>query len=268
MARRRKGKKERGGRRQGEARGASRLSEERLSRTGGILAELNQSPARSLLGATTAEDMAAPDEAVLAAPAEAEEKAAAEATAPGASAGPAEGADAAPAEPGAGPAEGPAPSAGEGGPGPAPERAHGEALEALLEEVAARGIEPKAPLPEGEDAPLEDLPVYVDRAPRVPLETYVKVVKGERIARALASDISESGIFLAAMALPTVRVGERVHLELALPGEQEPIWAQGEVVRDGTRIGFHSLAIRFTYLSEVDRAQIRDYVRARAHLVE
>lgn len=105
--------------------------------------------------------------------------------------------------------------------------------------------------------------VFVNRSLRVPLESYVKVVKDGRVARAMASDISISGVFLSAMALPTVGAGDLVRIEVALPGGFGPIHAEGQVVRDGTVVGFHAIAIRFTDLPTSALEAIQRFVEAR-----
>jgi len=264
------------GKRTGKSRGKgaqARFKADRLKATGGILADLNKStsPAKTLLGGVGKDDMDADADAVLAAPEPATEAPAAAPEAPPAEAatdtapatakdatdaaevpeatGAAETAEAAEASPAA-PADGARAGSVEVPSG----------LDALLDTVSREGLQPKAPEPlPGE----EDIPVHIDRPLRVPLESYVKVVKGERVARALARDISENGIYLAAMALPMVVAGDEVRLEVTLP-DAEPIWVQGKAVRDLTDKGFHALAIHFQNLAGGDREAIRAYVAARA----
>ena len=243
MASRAKGGKS-GGKSRGK-RAQSRFQADRLKATGGILADLNktQSPAKTLLGGVGKGEMEADADAVLAAPPAAEVPAAPETPAPPA--------------PEARTAEAPPPNAD---PAPTAPVEVPSGLDALLDTVSRDGLQPKPPKPLPGEA---DIQIHVDRPTRVPLESYVKVVKGERVARALARDISENGIYLAAMALPMVVAGDEVRLEVTLP-DAEPIWVQGRAVRDLTDKGFHALAIHFQNLAGADREAIRTYVADRA----
>ena len=146
-----------------------------------------------------------------------------------------------------------------------PESAH-DALEALLDEVAVGGLGTVAPRPE--DGPLAALDsVEVFRAERVPFEGYVRVEHGERVVRALGHDLSETGVYLAAMGSPLAEQGDELNLELPLPDGEEPIWMTGRVVRCEVRHGFFAVAVAFGNLISSDLVRIQAYVSARAHLV-
>jgi hypothetical protein len=144
-----------------------------------------------------------------------------------------------------------------------PPSGSGSALDDLLDAVAREGLSPREEPPVEAVADVEGLSIHVERAPRVPLEVYVKVVKGERVARAMTRDVSVSGLYLAALTLPVAQPGDAVMVELCLPGSTEPIWAQAEVVRDENVGGFPALALRFSRLTEADTAALSGYVESR-----
>jgi hypothetical protein len=100
--------------------------------------------------------------------------------------------------------------------------------------------------------------------PRAPLDIYLnKYVSGvPYLAR--TSDISSEGIRLARLLEPA-HAHRRVGLQFQLPGSEEVIYAEGELVE-----GFEKLAqgarpaqgVRFTLLTERHRRLIRAYVEA------
>lgn len=150
-------------------------------------------------------------------------------------------------------------------PAPPPEAAH-DALEALLDEVALGGLGAEASRTDAEALAASDT-VEVGRAERVPFEGYVRVEHADRVVRALGHDLSETGIYLAAMGSPLADPGEELKLELPLPDGDEPIWMTGRVVRCEVRHGFFAVAVSFGNLVSSDLARIKAYVGARAHLV-
>ncbi|MDF1563465.1 MAG: PilZ domain-containing protein [Deltaproteobacteria bacterium] len=148
----------------------------------------------------------------------------------------------------------------------APPEAARDALEALLDEVAIGGLGPVAPRPPDEPLAVLDT-VEVSRAERVPFEGYVRVEAGDRVVRALGHDLSETGIFLAAMGSPIAGQGEELNLEIPLPDGEEPIWMTGRVVRCEERQGFFAVAVSFGHLISADRTRLKAYVSDRARLL-
>lgn len=67
---------------------------------------------------------------------------------------------------------------------------------------------------------------------RVPVDIYVnKVIDGvPHLAR--TRDISRSGLYLHRLLEPEAPSGARIAVELVLPGTDEVLWAEAEVVRD------------------------------------
>jgi hypothetical protein len=102
------------------------------------------------------------------------------------------------------------------------------------------------------------MPTY-RRRPRVPLNVLLNKVLGESMYMCHAADISEDGIFLSRLLEPAFE-GREVSLEFALPGEEEVLWARGQIVREGRRRRCEGAAIRFTILPDSYRDKIRSYV--------
>jgi hypothetical protein len=100
---------------------------------------------------------------------------------------------------------------------------------------------------------------------RVPLDIYLnKYVSGVPYM-ARTSDISPEGISLAHLIEPQI-AGKRVGLQFQLPGSEEVIYAEGEVVREwiDSRAVADGSGIRFTLLTERHRRIIDQYVASHA----
>lgn len=77
-------------------------------------------------------------------------------------------------------------------------------------------------------------------------------------------DISTDGVRLARLLEPE-RTGRRVGLQFQLPGSNEVIYAEGEVVREWVEAEAAAAhAVKFTLLTERHRRAIRAYVEQRA----
>lgn len=75
-----------------------------------------------------------------------------------------------------------------------------------------------------------------------------------------SSDISSEGLGLTRLIEPA-HPGKRVGLQFQLPGSDEVIYAEGEVVREWEQLGNQERdAVRFTLLTERHRRMIREYV--------
>lgn len=79
---------------------------------------------------------------------------------------------------------------------------------------------------------------------------------------ARASDISREGVGLARLIEPELE-GHRVGLQFQLPGSEEVIYAEGEVVREWAEAGEAAVqgsGVRFTLLTERHRRLIEGFV--------
>lgn len=99
------------------------------------------------------------------------------------------------------------------------------------------------------------------KASRVPLDIYLnKYVSGVPYM-ARTSDISPEGVNLAHLIEPQFH-GKRVGLQFQLPGTEEVIYAEGEIVRGWVDSRDEGSGIRFTLLTERHRRLIDQYVSA------
>jgi hypothetical protein len=97
------------------------------------------------------------------------------------------------------------------------------------------------------------------KGPRARLEIYAnKYVSGTPYA-VKTLDISPQGVRLSRLLEPTSRA-RRVGLQFQLPGSDEVIYAEGEVVRDWANPNRGGSGVRFTLLTERHRKLIDDYV--------
>jgi hypothetical protein len=98
---------------------------------------------------------------------------------------------------------------------------------------------------------------------RVPLDIYLnKYMKGVPYLTH-AADISQEGVSLSRLIEPS-HDARRVGLQFQLPGSEEVIYAEGEVVREwveaSPRQNNERSGVRFTLLTERHRRMIDDYV--------
>ncbi|MHB8874168.1 MAG: PilZ domain-containing protein [Myxococcaceae bacterium] len=94
---------------------------------------------------------------------------------------------------------------------------------------------------------------------RVPLDIYLnKYVSGVPYM-ARTSDISNEGVSLSRLLEPQL-AGKRVGLQFQLPGSEEVIYAEGEVVREWIDASTEGSGVRFTLLTERHRRLIDKYV--------
>jgi PilZ domain-containing protein len=104
---------------------------------------------------------------------------------------------------------------------------------------------------------------------RVPLDIYMNKYMGGVPYMARAADISQEGVSLARLLEPEQDT-RRVGLQFQLPGSDEVIYAEGEVVREWVEAGVQQderSGVRFTLLTQRHRRLIDDYVTrsAQAH---
>jgi hypothetical protein len=104
--------------------------------------------------------------------------------------------------------------------------------------------------------------------PRVPLQMFLNEYVRDCPYRALAVNVSPTGLFLQKLAEPTLRHARAVGLEFELPGTGEVIWARAESRFDTIADDFHLTGLRFTAMARKHERLVRDYVRERDWLLE
>jgi hypothetical protein len=99
--------------------------------------------------------------------------------------------------------------------------------------------------------------------PRAQLNVYLNKYIGGVPYTAFAQDISPTGLSLTHLLEPS-QAGARVGLQFQLPGCEEVIYAEGNVVRQWASKDRPSSGVHFTLLTERHREMIASYVEARA----
>ncbi len=96
---------------------------------------------------------------------------------------------------------------------------------------------------------------------RVPLDIYLNKYVAGVPYMARTADISREGVALANLIEPD-QSGKRVGLQFQLPGSEEVIYAEGEIVREWLSTGAEGSGVKFTLLTERHRRMIDQYVTA------
>ena len=94
---------------------------------------------------------------------------------------------------------------------------------------------------------------------RAPLDVYLNKYVGGVPYMARANDISADGLSLAHLIEPQHH-RKRVGLQFQLPGTDEVIYAEGEIVREWLGDSTEGSGVRFTLLTERHRRMIESYV--------
>ena len=96
---------------------------------------------------------------------------------------------------------------------------------------------------------------------RVPLDIYLNKYVAGVPYMARTSNISKEGVSLAHLIEPDLN-GRRVGLQFQLPGSEEVIYAEGEVVREWASLSRNreGSGVKFTLLTERHRRLIEAYV--------
>ncbi|MCY1022968.1 PilZ domain-containing protein [Pyxidicoccus sp. MSG2] len=100
------------------------------------------------------------------------------------------------------------------------------------------------------------------KARRAPLDIYLNKYMGGVPYMSRAADISQEGVSLARLLEPQ-HEAKRVGLQFQLPGSEEIIYAEGEVVREWVEAASakrERSGVRFTLLTERHRKMIDAYV--------
>jgi PilZ domain len=94
---------------------------------------------------------------------------------------------------------------------------------------------------------------------RVPLDVYMNKYVAGVPYMARTSNISRDGVSLAHLIEPAQH-GSRVGLQFQLPGSEEVIYAEGEIVREWLDSSAEGSGIKFTLLTERHKKLINQYV--------
>ncbi len=96
---------------------------------------------------------------------------------------------------------------------------------------------------------------------RVPLDIYLNKYVAGVPYMARTANISKEGVSLAHLIEPELN-GRRVGLQFQLPGSEEVIYAEGEVVREWASLSQkrEGSGVKFTLLTERHRRLIEQYV--------
>lgn len=105
------------------------------------------------------------------------------------------------------------------------------------------------------------------KSPRVPVDVFVnKFIDGTPYL-CRTTDISAEGIYVGALIEPDAAAANEepatIGLQFQLPGTEEVIYAEGEIVRAQERKRTRGYGIRFTHLARRHQQIIEQYVRAR-----
>jgi c-di-GMP-binding flagellar brake protein YcgR len=98
---------------------------------------------------------------------------------------------------------------------------------------------------------------------RVRMQVYLNEYVKDHPHRALALDISETGLAIQKLTEPLAHRARLVALELELPGTNEIIWASAESRFDHIGDDFHFSGLRFAAMARRHERLLRDYVRER-----
>lgn len=106
---------------------------------------------------------------------------------------------------------------------------------------------------------------------RVPTEMFMNQYISDQPFRAMAGNLSESGVLLNRVkSTRKCRPGRRqvVGLEFELPGTGEIIWARGEICYQAKDSYFYTDGVRFTAMPKVHARLLRDFCMEsrRSHL--
>ncbi len=97
----------------------------------------------------------------------------------------------------------------------------------------------------------------------VPVALYAQLVADEEVLPAFVTGISEHGLHLDSLAILGNRRTDRLQLQLALPGEPDPLWIGAEIIRDQPGLLFNDTAVRFLCMANSHWRALRRWVRVR-----
>jgi hypothetical protein len=97
----------------------------------------------------------------------------------------------------------------------------------------------------------------------VPVALYAELAADDEVLPAFVTSIGEQGLVLDSLAILGNRRGDRLQLQLTLPGEPDPLWIGAEVVRDKHGLLFNDTAVRFLAMANAHWHCLRRWVRVR-----
>jgi c-di-GMP-binding flagellar brake protein YcgR len=103
---------------------------------------------------------------------------------------------------------------------------------------------------------------------RIPFDAMFTSYVRDRPVRALAADLSDSGMGLATVSGLAPAPGAVVGVELDLPGVGDSIWARGEITHARPGALASGVGLRFVAMARAHARLLRDFVveSRRAHL--
>jgi hypothetical protein len=97
----------------------------------------------------------------------------------------------------------------------------------------------------------------------VPVSLYAELAADGEVLPAFVTSIGEHGLVLDSLSILCDRQSDTLQLQLALPGEPDPLWIAAEVVRDTHGYLFNDTAIRFLAMANSHWRALRRWVRVR-----
>jgi hypothetical protein len=97
----------------------------------------------------------------------------------------------------------------------------------------------------------------------IPVALYAELAADDEVLPAFVTSIGEQGLVLDSLAILGNRRGDRLQLQLTLPGEPNPLWIGAEVVRDKHGLLFNDTAVRFLAMANAHWHCLRRWVRVR-----
>jgi hypothetical protein len=97
----------------------------------------------------------------------------------------------------------------------------------------------------------------------IPVALYAELAADDEVLPAFVTSIGEQGLVLDSLAILGNRRGDRLQLQLTLPGEPDPLWIGAEVVRDKHGLLFNDTAVRFLAMANAHWHCLRRWVRVR-----
>ena len=103
----------------------------------------------------------------------------------------------------------------------------------------------------------------VQRETWIPVALYAELIADDEVLPAFVTSIGERGLALDSLAILGNRRSDRLQIRLTLPGEPDPLWIAGEVVRDDQGLLFTDIGIRFLAMANAHWRALRRWVRVR-----
>ncbi len=100
------------------------------------------------------------------------------------------------------------------------------------------------------------------RGQRVPMDIFLNQYIADKPYRAMAGNMSETGLLLSRVKAPSAPLSGRqrvIGLEFELPGTGETIWARGEICQQIQDSYFYNDRIRFTGMAKFHQRLLRDF---------